>query len=112
MKRSLLPSQLGNSKLQDHFRFVKIETADFVKAKDPVVKVSAGLTFSLVCTESGKVYAMGSSEKGQLGNGRTGEHFASGNKLAFVNESDPILVKALAEKKIVSVACGQQHALA
>lgn len=55
---------------------------------------------------------MGSSEKGQLGNGRTGEHFSSGNKLAFVNETEPILVRALTEKKIVDVACGQQHALA
>lgn len=77
-----------------------------------MTKVSAGLTFSLVCTKSGKVYAMGSSEKGQLGNGRTGEHFSHGNKMAFVNESEPILVKALTAKKISDVACGQQHALA
>ena len=35
------------------------------------------------------VYAMGSSEKGQLGNGKTGEHFVSANKLAFATYSEP-----------------------
>lgn len=51
-------------------------------------------------------------EKGQLGNGRTGEHFVSSNKLAFAEEDTPILVKALADKKIVSISCGQQHSIA
>jgi hypothetical protein len=35
------------------------------------------------------VYSFGSAEYGQLGNGRTGEHIATGNKSAFDIESDP-----------------------
>jgi alpha-tubulin suppressor-like RCC1 family protein len=38
-----------------------------------IVSVSAGHTFSLFLTNSGQVYASGSSESGQLGNGKTGE---------------------------------------
>lgn len=53
-------------------------------------------------------------EKGQLGNGRTGEHFISGNRMAFAEESTPTQVKAggLAEKRIVAISCGQQHSIA
>lgn len=35
------------------------------------------------------VYACGSGEKGQLGNGRTGEHIATGNRTGFDIESEP-----------------------
>lgn len=91
--------------------FQKIETAPFIKDKDPVIAASCGNTFSMLLTKSGKVYTMGSSEKGQLGNGRTGEHFISGTKLAFNTFSEPFLVRQLADKKIVQVACGQQHTI-
>lgn len=43
--------------------------------RDPatkIVQVSTGNTFSLFLTDSGHVYASGSSEAGQLGNGKTG----------------------------------------
>jgi alpha-tubulin suppressor-like RCC1 family protein len=46
--------QCGSSKLVDLERFRKIEVAPFVKEKDPVVMVGAGITFSLICTASGK----------------------------------------------------------
>jgi alpha-tubulin suppressor-like RCC1 family protein len=36
-------------------------------------QVSAGHTFSLFLTNTGQVYAAGSSESGQLGNGKTGK---------------------------------------
>ena len=39
---------------------------------EKVVAASAGITFSLFLTETGKVYAVGSGEKGQLGNGKVG----------------------------------------
>jgi hypothetical protein len=76
------------------------------------------------------VYACGSGEKGQLGNGRTGEHIATGNRTGFDVESEPsekpacpdpcltlitialVPVKGLDEKKIVQIACGQQHSIA
>ena len=92
--------------------FHRIDSAPFIKEKDPVLSASCGLTFSMLLTASGKVYTMGSSEKGQLGNGRTGEHFISGNKLAFNTFDEPFLVKALADKKVVDIACGQQHTVA
>jgi alpha-tubulin suppressor-like RCC1 family protein len=57
------------------------------------------------------VYAIGSTEKGQLGNGRTGEHFVSGNKLAFNTHTEPLLVRALSDKKVISISCGQQHSV-
>lgn len=92
--------------------FHRIEVAPFVKEKDAVVKVAAGITFSLALTVSGKLYAMGSTEKGQLGNGRTGEHFITSNKLAFNTHTEPIPVRALSDKKIVEMSCGQQHSIA
>ncbi|KAF7964752.1 hypothetical protein HWV62_3270 [Athelia sp. TMB] len=81
-----------------------------------VIKVAAGVTFSIFLTESGKVFSCGSGEKGQLGRGRTGEHIVSAGKTAFDVESEPVtsgvLVKGLAGKKIVQVSCGQQHTVA
>ena len=35
------------------------------------------------------VYSFGSGEKGQLGNGRTGEHITTGNKTGFDSQSEP-----------------------
>ncbi|PWN48238.1 RCC1/BLIP-II [Violaceomyces palustris] len=104
--------QCGHERLGNFEMFTKIETAAYIKEKDPVIAVSCGLTFSLILTTSGKVYALGSSEKGQLGNGRTGEHFISGNKLAFNTFTEPLLIKGLADKKITQIACGQQHSIA
>lgn len=110
---SNLNSQLALSRAGDVVAtFTRIESGPWSKANDPVVQVAAGLTFSLFLTVSGRVYASGSMERGQLGNGRTGEHFVSGNRLAFAEESTPILVKGLAEHKIVEISCGQQHSIA
>ncbi|KAI0032961.1 RCC1/BLIP-II [Vararia minispora EC-137] len=77
-----------------------------------VVAASAGITFSLFLTASGRVYACGSGEKGQLGVGRTGEHIATGNKTAFDVEPEPVLVKGFEGKRIVQIASGQQHSIA
>jgi len=80
--------------------------------KENVVKAAAGITFSIVVTASGKVFAFGNGEHGQLGNGRTGEHIVSAGKIAFDVEPEPILVKGLEGKKITQIACGQQHSIA
>lgn len=37
------------------------------------------------------VYAFGSAEKGQLGNGTTGEHIVTGGKLVYDAESEPCM---------------------
>jgi hypothetical protein len=78
--------------------------------RERVIKAAAGITFSLLLTDSGKgtpfirlwldlvsqlgyeVFAFGSGEKGQLGNGRTGEHIVTGNKTAFDIEPQPSYV--------------------
>lgn len=52
-------------------------------------KVSAGHTFSLFLTDSGQVYAAGSSESGQLGNGKTGERLLKAGKIGFDVEVPP-----------------------
>ncbi|KIJ65345.1 hypothetical protein HYDPIDRAFT_88099 [Hydnomerulius pinastri MD-312] len=77
-----------------------------------IVKAAAGVTFSIVLTEDGKVFSFGSGEKGQLGNGRTGEHIITGNKTAYDIETEPIPVKGLDDKTIVDIVCGPQHSVA
>ncbi|EMD39122.1 hypothetical protein CERSUDRAFT_46878, partial [Gelatoporia subvermispora B] len=81
-------------------------------AKERVKKAAAGTTFSIVLTETGKVFAFGSGEHGQLGHGRTGEHIVSAGKTAFDIEWEPIPVKGLDNKHIVDIACGAQHSVA
>ncbi|KAH9988564.1 regulator of chromosome condensation 1/beta-lactamase-inhibitor protein II [Russula vinacea] len=80
--------------------------------QEHVVAAAAGITFTLFLTVHGKIYACGSGEKGQLGNGRTGEHIATGNRTGFDIESEPIPVMGLDDKKIAQIACGQQHSIA
>lgn len=80
------------------------------------------------------MYTAGSSEFGQLGNGATGEHFVTANKIAFANETAfarrTTFCHAPTEKlhsngdkstkvipvpediRIQQVACGKHHALA
>ncbi|KAF8448724.1 regulator of chromosome condensation 1/beta-lactamase-inhibitor protein II [Boletus edulis BED1] len=77
-----------------------------------VVKAGAGITFSIVLTEGGKIFSFGSGEKGQLGNGRTGEHITTGNKTAYDIETEPVPVKGLDDKTIVDIVCGAQHSVA
>ncbi|KAG6381859.1 regulator of chromosome condensation 1/beta-lactamase-inhibitor protein II [Boletus reticuloceps] len=77
-----------------------------------VVKAGAGITFSIVLTGSGKIFSFGSGEKGQLGNGRTGEHITTGNKTAYDIETEPVPVKGLDDKTIVDIVCGAQHSVA
>ncbi|KAI0041832.1 RCC1/BLIP-II [Auriscalpium vulgare] len=94
------------------FKLIKGPLHPGTGEQERVVKAAAGVTFTVFVTESGKVYSCGSGEKGQLGNGRTGEHIATGNRTAFDVESDPIPVKGIDDKKIVDVSCGQQHTIA
>jgi alpha-tubulin suppressor-like RCC1 family protein len=75
--------------------------------KERVVQASAGTSFSVVLTDTGKglrnfvsweslslmtliaVFTFGSAEKGQLGNGTTGERIITGNKTGFDIETKP-----------------------
>ena len=74
--------------------------------KVKIVKAGAGVSFSVLLSDVGKrtflfihcmsrlnslpvVYALGSAEHGQLGNGRTGETIATGNKTTFDSHAEP-----------------------
>ncbi|KAK8853246.1 hypothetical protein IAR55_003948 [Kwoniella newhampshirensis] len=82
------------------------------EADTEIVQVTAGHTFSLFLTSSGKVYAAGSSECGQLGNGKIGERLVKGGKLAYDVEVPARLVQGLEKNRIVQIASGNQHSLA
>ncbi|ODN94743.1 hypothetical protein L198_04887 [Cryptococcus wingfieldii CBS 7118] len=85
----------------------------WTKDKDnKVVQVTAGHTFSLFLTSNGQVYASGSSENGQLGNGKTGERLVKAGKIAYDVEVPPRLVSGLDKHKVVEIASGNQHSLA
>lgn len=58
---------------------------------EKIVMAGAGLSFSVALTESGRVFAFGSPEKGQLGHGKTGEYI-SNSKLNFQEEPVPLEV--------------------
>lgn len=77
-----------------------------------VIKAAAGISFCIVLTDQGRLFAFGSGEHGQLGNGRTGEHIITGNKTAYDVHNNPISVKALDGKHITQIACGPQHSIA
>ncbi|TFK95198.1 RCC1/BLIP-II [Pterulicium gracile] len=103
--------QCGRTPCPDIPKYKPVD-APWIKNGDKAVMVGAGITFSAVLTESGKVYTFGSGEKGQLGNGTTGERITTGNKTAYDVEPYPLLVKELQDKKIVQISCGQQHVIA
>ncbi|GJE93212.1 RCC1/BLIP-II protein [Phanerochaete sordida] len=105
--------QCGHSVSNEVTKFKLIDGPTHAGNQEKVITAAAGLNFSLVLTESGKVFAFGSAEKGQLGNGVTGEHIVTGGKLVYDAEPEPLLVRgALDGKRIVQIACGQQHSVA
>ncbi|GAA5865477.1 hypothetical protein JCM8547_001258 [Rhodosporidiobolus lusitaniae] len=102
--------QCGHPESEEHissFKRVKGDLAD-----EKVVAASCGTMHTLFLTEKGEVYAVGTGEKGVLGNGSTGEHIA-GSRVLFTVQSEPLLVEgALEGKKIVQITSGQQHNIA
>jgi len=103
--------QCGHNPSKEVTSFNLIKGPTLGGKKQKVIQVGAGITFSLCLTEDGKVWAFGSAEAGQLGNGRTGEHIATGNKLVYDLHHDPTLVRGIEDVKIVSLACGNSHSI-
>ncbi|KAL1918150.1 uncharacterized protein VTP21DRAFT_3416 [Calcarisporiella thermophila] len=93
--------QLGLDNLRIYTTFVPITTLK----KEKIVDVACGADFSLVLTDKGRIFAFGSSEHGQLGNGGSTETPAA-------PYPQPSLVKGLQEHKITAIACGTSHSLA
>ncbi|BEI96596.1 hypothetical protein CcaverHIS631_0201850 [Cutaneotrichosporon cavernicola] len=75
-------------------------------------QVATGQTFSLILDSAGVVYAAGKSQFGQLGNGTTGEIILRNGKVGYSYQASPQRIKELADKPIISIACGNCHALA
>lgn len=79
------------------------------------VSVSAGAEFALFATESGALYAAGSAQYGQLGDGRGAGLIVSSKKLEYETQSTPQRVNVFGGKDqpcVKKVACGAHHALA
>lgn len=106
--------QLGIGKSVDlQLAFVRSAKGLPEPSADPVVAVSAGGEFSIALTKSGRVWACGSSQDGQLGNGTTGERIVSAGRVGFDVEANWIPVAFPAgTAPIAAVACGQQHTAA
>ena len=89
---------------------VKIDSAE------KVISCSAGSDFSIWLCESGRVFAAGHGQYGQLGNGRTGEHIHSAGRVAYDTVSTPVQVIGFGtekeEVKVTQVASGANHTLA
>ncbi|WVN90839.1 uncharacterized protein L203_106082 [Cryptococcus depauperatus CBS 7841] len=79
-----------------------------------IVQATAGHSFSLFLTSAGQVFASGSSEFGQVGNGKTGERLVKAGKVAYDIEVPPRLVQGFEKDKvrIIEIASGNQHSLA
>lgn len=79
-----------------------------------VVAAAAGGDFAVALTAAGAVYACGSYEAGQLGNGVTGERIVTAGKTAFDTQCSwgQVTEGGLATETITSVAAGAAHTLA
>ncbi|KAK4058167.1 hypothetical protein OIO90_000906 [Microbotryomycetes sp. JL221] len=77
-----------------------------------IVAASAGIGFTIFLTDEGQLFAVGTGERGVLGNGKTGEYVA-GNKANYVEQREPLLIEgAVKGKKIIQISSGQQHTIA
>lgn len=54
-----------------------------------VSKASVGLTFSLLLTDAGFIYACGSSENGQLGNEKEGRRIVGPGRVVYDQQETP-----------------------
>lgn len=109
--------QLGNGsktelKKPEVTKWQVVQLPSFEKA----ICAAAGADFSTFACESGSVYAVGSGQYGQLGNGRTGEFITSGNRIAFDVITTPVRMAGFGgsegEIKIKQIASGTNHTLA
>ena len=74
---------------------------------EKVVACSCGAEFSIVLTESGKMYTWGNPQYGQLGINATKEYIGPNNRIIFTPQP-PTLIKM--EANIVQVSAGINHA--
>lgn len=85
-----------------------------VGLRGAAVSVAAGAEFCIFVQKDGCVYASGSGQYGQLGNGRKEGALVTGNKLEFEQAEVPVQVDGFGgegEPFAVKAACGANHAL-
>ncbi|KAK0227512.1 regulator of chromosome condensation 1/beta-lactamase-inhibitor protein II [Armillaria fumosa] len=109
---SLIVLQYGCLYCLQMLSFKRIPFFVIEEGQEKAITVSGGVMFSCVLTESGKVYAFGSAEKGELGNGMTGVCITTHNKMAFNIIYESVLVKDLGHEKTTQRSSGQQHSIA
>jgi alpha-tubulin suppressor-like RCC1 family protein len=84
-----------------------------IKIKESVSRVYCGFDYSACVTETGKLYTWGNNSYGNLGvvtGNAIEQDLDEYNERYVVNT--PMLVKDLAQYKIIQVACGHMHMLA
>jgi len=123
-----------NTSIDDITKFRKCVLAGGAEANKDVdiVQVSCGEQFTVLLTSLGQLYTAGLAEYGQLGNGETGEHFITANKLAFANatkferrsvfvqdsedanakKGETVNIPNCGQIAIASVSCGKNHTVA
>ncbi|RUS17954.1 regulator of chromosome condensation 1/beta-lactamase-inhibitor protein II [Endogone sp. FLAS-F59071] len=101
--------QLGLNNLVEHH--TKVERVSAL-AKENIKEVACGADFTIVANDKGQLFAFGSQEYGQLGNGSDGQYIKSAGQLVTAPQQYPLPVKGLSGKHIVSVACGANHTIA
>jgi len=82
-----------------------------VALPEPAIDLAAGGEFSVFVGKSGALYAAGSAQYGQLGNGITGETIEGAGKVTYAYARSPKKITST-DVKFTRVACGAHHALA
>ncbi|KAI8910288.1 regulator of chromosome condensation 1/beta-lactamase-inhibitor protein II [Gorgonomyces haynaldii] len=81
-----------------------------VPIKEHVTKVACGADFAVAINDKGEVFAWGSPQYGQCGDGSDHKYIAGTNREVY-DPQPPKPVKGLAGKKIVKISCGANHTL-
>ena len=88
--------KLGHGDESDQQTPKRVEALFGVK----IIQVACGMNHTAVCSEDGHVYTFGRGEDGELGHGD------------LENRTSPVRVKALEDKHITQVQCGDVHTMA
>jgi len=103
--------QLGHGKLKSYLHPKKVNA--FVEPTFiPIAQIACGANFTMVRSQAGTLYSFGHGEYGQLGCTEDAAHLDWNAKDDHFKYSVPIVVKSLADKKIINVTCGHLHTVA
>ena len=91
--------QLGIGSNVDTNIFTQCQDVDDIQKNNSIISISCGAFYTLLLTNSGSLYATGSNQFGQFGNGENIDK----NVFTLCQNSQNI------QGKIVSIACGYSH---